>query len=434
MEQFDVIVLGCGISGLVCARQLAAEGRSVVILDDYRDPGGNHQSVLADGLEFDIGAIFFHEDESHFRVFPELLAATRPGRVAQARINPRSQLTRFGLDIGRDIAPAHLPRLAVSAAEAAWRRNLGPAPRSADAYARMLVGSWLYRHVGLDGYLARLFGEDPRTIDARLGEQRLQWLRRRTSPWQQAKRLLGGAGPQARAGGRVHRPGGFAAYYREATQACAARGVRVVLGAGLRRIARASDRVVVESEGGTFSAGRVISTVPLPIASALAGLDPPALAHVRLLSLHLALDGRMKTGATVIYNFSRSRWKRATVHSAFYGAPPGRHALTVEVPVPPGMTVPAAAELLAEFAAQATLAGALSGDLRLVGETLLDHAYPVLSIGYGAHRDAALSALAAAGVDSIGRQGGFHYYPTAAVSANEAMRYLAASATRLPAS
>ena len=37
---YDVIVIGSGLGGLVCARQLAKEGRSVLVLERQVQPGG----------------------------------------------------------------------------------------------------------------------------------------------------------------------------------------------------------------------------------------------------------------------------------------------------------------------------------------------------------------------------------------------------------
>ena len=52
---YDVIVIGSGLGGLVCARQLAKEGRSVLVLERQVQPGGCLQSYRRGDFEFDTG-------------------------------------------------------------------------------------------------------------------------------------------------------------------------------------------------------------------------------------------------------------------------------------------------------------------------------------------------------------------------------------------
>mgnify|MGYP003327423128 CR=1 FL=1 len=56
----DVVVIGSGLAGLTAARRLADAGRSVVILDKGRRPGGRMATEeLAGGARADKGAQFF---------------------------------------------------------------------------------------------------------------------------------------------------------------------------------------------------------------------------------------------------------------------------------------------------------------------------------------------------------------------------------------
>lgn len=52
---YDVVIIGSGLGGLICARQLARSGRSVVVLERQRAAGGCLQSYRRGGLEFDTG-------------------------------------------------------------------------------------------------------------------------------------------------------------------------------------------------------------------------------------------------------------------------------------------------------------------------------------------------------------------------------------------
>jgi len=53
---FDVIVIGAGIGGLVTATQLAAKGAKVLVLESYLIPGGSAGYFERQGYRFDVGA------------------------------------------------------------------------------------------------------------------------------------------------------------------------------------------------------------------------------------------------------------------------------------------------------------------------------------------------------------------------------------------
>ncbi|MBR2114626.1 MAG: NAD(P)/FAD-dependent oxidoreductase [Prevotella sp.] len=52
---YDVIIIGSGLGGLICARQLAKQGRSVLVLERQTQPGGCLQSYRRGDFEFDTG-------------------------------------------------------------------------------------------------------------------------------------------------------------------------------------------------------------------------------------------------------------------------------------------------------------------------------------------------------------------------------------------
>lgn len=59
-ERSDVIVVGAGIAGLTAARDLAAAGRSVIVLEASPDVGGRIRTDRSLGIAFDLGASWIH--------------------------------------------------------------------------------------------------------------------------------------------------------------------------------------------------------------------------------------------------------------------------------------------------------------------------------------------------------------------------------------
>ena len=55
-KNFDAIIIGSGIGGLVTASQLAAKGAQVLVLEKYIIPGGSGGSFKRNGYTFDVGA------------------------------------------------------------------------------------------------------------------------------------------------------------------------------------------------------------------------------------------------------------------------------------------------------------------------------------------------------------------------------------------
>ena len=53
---FDAIIIGSGIGGLVTASQLSAKGVRVLVLEKYIIPGGSGGSFKRKGYTFDVGA------------------------------------------------------------------------------------------------------------------------------------------------------------------------------------------------------------------------------------------------------------------------------------------------------------------------------------------------------------------------------------------
>ena len=74
--EWDVIVIGSGIGGLVTASQLAAKGARTLVLERYLIPGGSGGSFKRDGFTFDVGAsmIFGFGEHGHTNLLTRALA------------------------------------------------------------------------------------------------------------------------------------------------------------------------------------------------------------------------------------------------------------------------------------------------------------------------------------------------------------------------
>jgi prolycopene isomerase len=75
-QQYDAIVIGSGIGGLVTATQLAAKGAKVLVLESYIIPGGSSGYFDREGYRFDVGAsmIFGFGDKGTTNLLTKALA------------------------------------------------------------------------------------------------------------------------------------------------------------------------------------------------------------------------------------------------------------------------------------------------------------------------------------------------------------------------
>ena len=77
-DRFDVVVVGAGLAGGVCARVLSDWGYRVIIVDSCTGPGGLLNPVAVHGHSVDQGPHFFFHDRSRkgVRRFIESLVQT----------------------------------------------------------------------------------------------------------------------------------------------------------------------------------------------------------------------------------------------------------------------------------------------------------------------------------------------------------------------
>jgi predicted NAD/FAD-dependent oxidoreductase len=79
-----VVVVGAGVAGLSCAREVAAAGRELLVLDRARGVGGRCATHRLEGMAFDFGVSFLHGSD------PAFLAAVREATPLRIEGWPRT--------------------------------------------------------------------------------------------------------------------------------------------------------------------------------------------------------------------------------------------------------------------------------------------------------------------------------------------------------
>ncbi len=426
----EVVVLGAGISGLVSASVLLRQGAAtVVVVDDYGHVGGNHIDRSYSGYTFDVGSLIFQDDSPLLAHFPEILPRYVPIDPSWSRLNPQAKVTHYPFSIRDDVldaGPTECMRMVGSLLLDRVRKRRQDNVRD---YTERLLGARFVERSGLGFYMQRLCGLPPEQIDLEFAKNRLGWLEGQTNARALVRRILGSLRgdpePPSHNTQLARSREGYAHLYEPAVERLKAMGVNFRLGAGLRHVRRLTDHFEVATSGGPIKARRIISTIPVDHALRLCGIDAEGqpLPTVTLVSLFFSFAGDRGFDTSILYNFSREgAWKRVTVFSDFYGEAGGRQYFTAEVIGREVGDSPTTAE--EDFRAHCSANGLFIGDLRLEGHHVLRNAYPIYTQGSGQRARDAIRALREFGLESLGRQGGFQYQPTARASTVEAEQAL----------
>ncbi|BDU07914.1 flavin monoamine oxidase family protein [Nocardia cyriacigeorgica] len=269
MRDVDVVVVGAGLAGLSAARVLAAAGHSVRVLEARDRVGGrNLGGFLSNGVPVELGGQWIGPTQDVVReLVDELGLATFPTyddgdnlTVAQGQVVRYADET-FGLpadsamEIGR--LWMELEALAATVTTAApWETE------NADGLDRQTLDAWLSANT--DDELARqLFGVlVPALFSAEAPELSLLhflfYLKSGTNLYTLIA-TTGGA-QETRVVGGTH---------QISERMAADLGDAVRLGAVVRTIRQDDDGVVVEYEGGSVTAQRVIVAIPPTLAGRL---------------------------------------------------------------------------------------------------------------------------------------------------------------------
>jgi protoporphyrinogen oxidase len=418
-ERYEAIVLGAGVSGLVSASILLAQGcRRILVADTYNHLGGNHIDWSTGDYTFDVGSFIFQDDSPLLRHFPELLPRYTPIFPDWGRLNPQGVVTAYPISVKDDIlraGPIGWIRIFSSVLYARlFQRDIG----NAKEFARYWIGGHLLHSSGLESYMKRFYGVPPDEIDIQLAQKRMLWISEHASLANLIRRLLPRRkGPANR---QLIRPKeGFNYLYKVAAERLEEGGVCFVLGASFQALERNENTFYLRMNDRTVSSDRVISTIPINHVEAMCGFESEKLNSVTLLSLFYSFSGKRGFAQPILYNFSHEgAWKRLTMHSDFYGRMNDREYFTAEVIA---YDVESSVQLAEQdFRKHVQTNGLFDGDLKLEGSMVLENAYPIYTDRSRERAAESIRTLESFGVESFGRQGGFNYQPTARVSTMEA--------------
>lgn len=412
----EVVVLGAGIAGLFAARQLAAAGYSVTVVERSEICGGAHRSVTIGPYTFDAGSFFYSEAAPLFDLAPGLRESCPEVRRQQRRISPDGTLKRYPLH-PREVLEWRKPALARAILDLSLSRLRHRRDGTLERICLSRLGRSVFEGTGLHSYIERFHHVPAAQVDESFFFQRMSYIEKATRPLNlvsSAARTLGAAvavqtqWPTL----RVRPEAGFATFFGPIRAELEARGVRFRMSETLEGITKRRTDFVVSTDRGTLRANAVVSTIALDdLHKALFG-ERTGLVSLDLLTLFVSA-GKLHPGVgNVLFNFHRDgRWKRATIYSRIYGERgSGREFFGAEVTLPPGQA-PDPQCAFKDLQRHLTGLG-LAENLQLEGHTVIDNAYPHYRPGESAMLAGLLEKIKTAGLVTVGRQGRFEYLPT----------------------
>ena len=415
VQQWDAIILGAGISGLVAAKLLQKQGlRKIAVIEEYCHVGGNHIDSHIGPFTFDIGTLIFWESSPFFKYFPELLPLYVPVQASFGRIIPTGEVSAYPVSISVEVFAKSFPEICRLVSSLVISRLFRRKPANAAEFARFWIGDRLFQKSGLGSYMERFYGVKADEIELDFAKKRMKWISDAASLRKRLRHALRRKVERQSIQQFVRPRTGFATLYNRARLSLETQGAAFSLGQSVVSIEKVGGGFCVRSKSEAWQADRLVSTIPLQRLPELCGMGaPPRLASVELASLFFSFKGRRGFTYSVLHNFSSAgRWKRLTMFSDFYGVADSREYFGVEINLPPsGLGIE---QLAQDFITNVRARGLFDGETRLEGYLTTSNAYPVYTGGATQEAQRVLQQVNGYGIESLGRQGGFDYLPSAA--------------------
>ncbi|MFC1726869.1 protoporphyrinogen/coproporphyrinogen oxidase [candidate division KSB1 bacterium] len=176
MEKKDIIVLGAGLTGLSCGYRLAAEKKSVLVLERNDYVGGLAASFRKDSYVFDIGPHRFHSNEEELIDFVKNeLNIPLIEREKKTQLYFKNRYYEYpfkvedllkGLDLKTKI------RSVFDFVNANIKKNLVNSEESFESYVKSRFGRTIY-DIFFGPYTEKVWGIDPKFLDAEFAVQRI---------------------------------------------------------------------------------------------------------------------------------------------------------------------------------------------------------------------------------------------------------------------
>lgn len=414
-----VVVLGAGPAGLTAAWELVQAGVRTTVLERRPALGGLGGTTAFEGragtYRFDFGGHrFITANRALMRLVDDLLGDDLLTATRRSVIRFGGRIYDYPLSPGNLLRNAP-PRLLLGAARDLLLAARRPPPGEDFAsWTTAQFGPTLYRTF-FEGYTAKLWGVPPETLSADWAEQRISLVDLKDI----ARRLLPGAGENPRTYARSYRypRHGFGVIFDRLAERVRRGGGTITPGVTVTGFRQAGGRVTaVETDKGPVACSAVVSTLPLPLMQEMTGGGPSPLRFRGLRFLNFPMQVPDVSPWTWQYlsdpGLLATRLQEPRRRSPEM-APPGMSSLMMEIPCDPGdalWSMPDA-HLFARLRRDLTHLG-IDPD-RATGEMFSARtatAYPLMTVGYRAHRDRALAHLAQLeNLVQCGRQGTFRY-------------------------
>lgn len=428
------MVLGGGLAGLTCARDLAQAGADVLVHEAAAGVGGTAATDHVGGFSFDRTGHWLHLRDAGIRsLVEELLGGALLEVERRARIWTHGVLLHYPFQANLHGLPPEVVRdCLLGFVEALGRRAAGePPPEDFDAYIRYHLGDGIARSFMVP-YNAKMWGTHPSELTA-------AWCARFV-PRPTLEEVVSGAVGCIREGigynpRLVYPLAGGIGLLAEALAA----GLpgRVLTSRRARRVDPRGRRVLFDD--GWRGYDRLVSTLPMPSLVGMLDGAPEEVARASgrlrfatVAYVNYGCRGEVNRGLHWVYvPEERYPFYRVGSYSnvAPHLAPEGHGSLYVETTLPGGET-PDWSSLLPRVRAGLVEAGLLPSEDRIVVEDprTVPVAYVLFDRNHAASRATVAGFLDEHGIESIGRYGGWTYG-----SMEDAMLDGRATASRLAA-